>query len=293
MLIIKSKLSSIAKIPMFIGFLILTLAACSGSSGGGSDSNAGELNEPPISSPGVLGFGIRYFSGQEVSLTGITSFDSDGMIVSYRWTQRSGSTQVVLSGADEMIATFTAPANLTPETYVFQLEVEDDSGAVDLNTLDLLIEPSVRCTSCDLSQINVLNESGNTVTERSGQVVAIDDAVLAIPNQVTNEIEFLDLANGTIQKKVQLTSAPDLLYYQSSSRFLYASLIGTTAIARINIDSDEVLTFPISGLIESLTGGDNRVYYSLQNQWPRNELYSLGLDGNEQLHGLIDPVAKK
>ena len=68
----------------------------------------------------------------QVTLSGSGS-DTDGTIVSYRWTQTSGPT-VALSGADTPNASFIAPkvtvGNLFDELE-FQLTVTDDDGASD------------------------------------------------------------------------------------------------------------------------------------------------------------------
>ena len=73
----------------------------------------------------------------EVTLSGSGS-DLDGTIVSYRWTQTSG-TPVALSGASTRTASFTAPDVDADEELVFELRVIDDSGAWDMDTVTVTV----------------------------------------------------------------------------------------------------------------------------------------------------------
>lgn len=66
---------------------------------------------------------------KRVSLNGTASYDPDGRIVSYQWTQRSGKT-VNLKDANKAIATFNAPEpkSKKAEILVFELRVIDNTG---------------------------------------------------------------------------------------------------------------------------------------------------------------------
>ncbi len=70
-----------------------------------------------------------------VRLDGTGSFDPDGFIAAYRWTQFSGQS-VVLSGANTASPTFGAP-NIKgkPDTYVFELIVTDNDGMQSFSDL--------------------------------------------------------------------------------------------------------------------------------------------------------------
>lgn len=73
--------------------------------------------------------------GEGVTLDGGRSADADGAIVSYRWRQVSGPT-APLTTPDAVQTGFTAPA--VPEggaDLVFELEVRDDAGLVDVDTV--------------------------------------------------------------------------------------------------------------------------------------------------------------
>lgn len=80
-----------------------------------------------------------------VSLDGSGSTDSDGTIVSYAWSQLSG-TSVTLSGSGSG-RTFTAPA--VPGILTFQLLVTDDDGATSTDTVSITVTstaPSYRAS---------------------------------------------------------------------------------------------------------------------------------------------------
>ena len=68
-------------------------------------------------------------SRDRVYLDGSASSDSDGNIVSYRWSQVSGKS-ITLNNADGVVANFRAPRLRRGRTYtlVFELEVIDDQG---------------------------------------------------------------------------------------------------------------------------------------------------------------------
>ena len=74
-----------------------------------------------------------------VTLDGSASRDSDGTIVSYTWSQISG-TPVNISGADSARATFQAPEVSVDTTLVFQLRVEDDDGVTATDRVVVTIE---------------------------------------------------------------------------------------------------------------------------------------------------------
>ncbi|GAO43253.1 PKD domain-containing protein [Flavihumibacter petaseus] len=73
-----------------------------------------------------------------VTLSGSASYDSDGSISAYRWTQLSGPSTATLGNA----ATATATAgSLVAGTYVFSLQVTDNSGATDTAQVAAVVNP--------------------------------------------------------------------------------------------------------------------------------------------------------
>ncbi|MDD3807049.1 MAG: lamin tail domain-containing protein [Candidatus Marinimicrobia bacterium] len=88
-----------------------------------------ELNYAPVAKAGkdiVVGVNT------EVTLDGSESYDSDGNITSYMWTQLSG-TSVMLNNPNAAITTFTAPA--IDSELKFRLEVTDNDGLTGDDTV--------------------------------------------------------------------------------------------------------------------------------------------------------------
>ncbi len=76
-----------------------------------------------------------------IELNGTASFDSDGSVVSYSWSQIAGSPSVAINNANSAIASFIAPDVDTATTLTFQLQVTDDEGADDSDTVSVTINP--------------------------------------------------------------------------------------------------------------------------------------------------------
>jgi len=72
-----------------------------------------------------------------ITLDGSSSFDPDGTIESYQWSQLSG-TNVVLSSADQQTTSFTSPNE--SDILVFILSVGDELGGVDSDTVSVVVQ---------------------------------------------------------------------------------------------------------------------------------------------------------
>jgi len=77
--------------------------------------------------------------GATITLDGSESNDPDGSIVSYAWSQVSG-TSVTLSATDQAVVSFTAPDVIAE--LMFELIVTDDSSAVGKDTVTIYVNPS-------------------------------------------------------------------------------------------------------------------------------------------------------
>jgi hypothetical protein len=82
------------------------------------------VNDPPIANAGS---DQNVISGRFVTLNGSGSVDHDGYIVSFMWSQLSG-TPVTLKNPATVKPVFTARTNSNSETLVFQLVVTDNGG---------------------------------------------------------------------------------------------------------------------------------------------------------------------
>jgi hypothetical protein len=77
-----------------------------------------------------------------VTLNGSASYDPDGSIAAYQWTQTSGPS-VTLTGATTSTASFTA-ASRESATLVFQLTVTDNQGAQASDSVTITLVKPVR-----------------------------------------------------------------------------------------------------------------------------------------------------
>ena len=90
-----------------------------------------------------------------VSLDGSASRDSDGSIVSYLWSQDSG-TMVRLNGASMAVASFEASmAAGEGEELGFSLTVTDDDGASASDSVTITVESAVPVLSTDTSMLSL------------------------------------------------------------------------------------------------------------------------------------------
>lgn len=80
------------------------------------------------------------------NLTGSGSYDPDGSIASYKWTQVAGPT-VTLSLANQANATVSLPAVTTSTVYRFKLEVTDNGGAVASAEHTITVNPAQTCST--------------------------------------------------------------------------------------------------------------------------------------------------
>jgi len=83
------------------------------------------VNQPPVVNAG--GNQTMALAGGDITLNGSTSFDAEGSITSFVWSQVSGPS-VVLSNANTSVASAVIPAQTSLTTYVFALVATDNEG---------------------------------------------------------------------------------------------------------------------------------------------------------------------
>lgn len=93
-------------------------------------------------------------TGDQVAITGSGS-DPDGTIVSWSWTQVSG-TSVSLSGTSSQTVEFTAPGSAT--TIRLRLTVTDDDGATDSDDVLVRVEAPISETTSGQTLFSMLND---------------------------------------------------------------------------------------------------------------------------------------
>jgi predicted esterase len=75
-----------------------------------------------------------------IALNGIASGDADGTITGYQWSQVSGPSQSTLTNATTITAT---AAGLVQGAYSFRLQVTDNAGAVNADTIIITVKAAV------------------------------------------------------------------------------------------------------------------------------------------------------
>lgn len=97
-------------------------------------------NIPPTA---LAGLGQTVNAGVTVRLNGSASFDPDGSIASYAWTQTAGPA-VTLANAAAAQTTFTAPSPATATTLTFALVVTDNRGtASPAHSVNVTVNPVI------------------------------------------------------------------------------------------------------------------------------------------------------
>lgn len=91
-----------------------------------------------------------------VTLDGSGSYDTDGTITAYSWVQLSGNGGVTVAGASEAQATVNG---LTAGTYVFQLTVTDNSGAMGVATVTITVN-----AAAPVQRVPPVANAGNDTT---------------------------------------------------------------------------------------------------------------------------------
>ena len=101
------------------------------------------------------------------TLDGSASTDSDGTITSYSWVQTSG-VNVVISGANQSVATFTAPSVDEDTQLAFQLTVTDDKGASNTDTVSVTIIDAALVNEAPVAS------AGNNISADENTSVSLD-----------------------------------------------------------------------------------------------------------------------
>jgi hypothetical protein len=96
-----------------------------------------DVNQDPTADAGA---DQTVTAGDTVTLDATGSSDPDGSIASYSWTETTSS-GVSLSDTSAAQPTFTAPDVSSETTLTFEVEVTDDDGATDTDTVSVTVQP--------------------------------------------------------------------------------------------------------------------------------------------------------
>jgi hypothetical protein len=105
-----------------------------------------------------------------------------------------------------------------------------------------------------------LGPSRDFIPLYNGQVLIGDTA--------SSRVNLVNVVTGSVETFYQLTAAPNDLELDATRNYLYASLLGATQLARIDLATGTVLYIPLSGIAGSLALGNNgTVFASLASSY--------------------------
>lgn len=182
--------------------LLLVLAGCN--SGGGDSAQVpgiSALNNAPI-----VTLGADQTVGANVSVALVaTANDSDGYIVSTKWTQ-TGGTSVAISNEDNQLASFTSPIVSIDEVLTFEFKATDNKGETSTASTNVTVAkqentPPVANAGVDQS-----------VTE--GDVVTLSGSATDVDNNITSyqwkQISGTSVTLSNVGTQSSAFTAPDL-----------------------------------------------------------------------------------
>ena len=119
----------------------LTVADNDGLSNMSQITITGVEGEPPVSIINDGSSNVSVQIGSEFTLDGSNSYDLDGAIIQYSWSQSQNGDQVVFSSTNEAIITFTVPEESPNDisdslvTCIIYLTVTDNDGNTDISQI--------------------------------------------------------------------------------------------------------------------------------------------------------------
>jgi hypothetical protein len=139
-------------------------------------------------------------------LSGSGSYDLDGHIVSFQWTQAQGPTPANILGANTMFPTVSA---LTPGIYRFNLVVTDDAGFSSSDYVTVTVIPTNSETV--VPNALIVGTLGNDRSANAGSALLYPNPVrgiakLSLNNRLTGKVQ---IAIFDATGKVQMTANYD------------------------------------------------------------------------------------
>ena len=217
-------------------------------------------------------------------LDGSASHDADGTIQSWSWSQlATGAPIATISNATTQVASITAPSTDEPVDLVFRLTVTDDKGASAGRNFTVSITPVFVFTPCNADDVSTFSTSGvYSSPQHISDVIALCDGEILLGNTGNNRIEYVDLKAGTVTVYYELTAAPDDLEYDPQRSLVYASMKGSTSVARVDLTSGLVDYIPVSGVPSAIAARYGNGVYMI-SPGTTNSLYWYDADDVE--HG--------
>ena len=178
---------------------------------------------------------LEVSEGETVYLVGVQSFDPDGEIRSFQWSQLSGSPLVSLKEADQVIASFKAPEVDEDTDLAFELQVHDDRGV----------------SAADSVQVRVLNEhkppqasAGPHLMAPYGEIISLDGSRSYDPQGTALSYAWSQLRGETISLSGANSSVAQFTLTTAYLGGALLELVVTNELGESS--SDRVFVNPIS-----------------------------------------------
>lgn len=140
--------------------LIFQLTARDNENNENSDTVSVKVSNVNVFPTVNAGLDFEVDEGQEATLTGAAN-DSDGEIISFKWTQLSG-TNVVLADSNSISTTFVAPIVEQNKELSFELAVTDNDGNISSDEITVQVKNVNSLPIADAGQDQSIN-TGSTV----------------------------------------------------------------------------------------------------------------------------------
>lgn len=150
-----------------------------------------------------------------VTLNGSASHDPDGSIVSFMWTESSGSNQYILKSPD---SSTTVVSNLMTGTYVFNLTVTDNQGATSSSQVTITVNagpdiPPVAVPGSNITltlPLDSLTLNGNASYDQDGTITNYNWKEISGPSALTlpsgvSQVPLKGLIAGTYVFQLSVT----------------------------------------------------------------------------------------
>ncbi|MEN9582397.1 MAG: hypothetical protein RL641_351 [Candidatus Parcubacteria bacterium] len=219
-----------------------------------------QINSIPIADPGADQ--AISLPTSSVTLSG-SGYDSDGSVASYAWTKISGGTANIVSpNSDTTIVT-----GLAQGTYVFQLEVTDDLGAIGVANVTINVNSSsvnnppaanagtdqtitVPTSSASLSGSGY--DSDGTIASYSWTKISGGNATIANASSASTSVS--GLTQGTYVFRLTVTDDQGATGYDNKVVFVNSSSVNTSPTANAGVD--QAITLPTNSATLGGLGSD-------------------------------------
>ncbi len=213
---------------LYVFFLFLN--ACGGEGKSTETAPLPIVNSQPVANAGVDQVVIEQSSAFLVG----TGSDSDGTIVSYKWTQIAG-TLVTLENTTNAEASFIAPVLTEDQRLTFELQVTDNEDAIASDSVNIDISPvnATPISNAGVDQVVIEQSSAFLVgtgsdsdgdivsyqwTQTAGTLVTLENTtnaevsfvapVVTEQHRLTFELQVTDNENATASDSVDIDISP-------------------------------------------------------------------------------------